>query len=131
LKLFHNTIGVLTAEVYCCVQQVLEGGLSAAGVPYSYGFAIILLTILVKAATYPLSKKSVSWLCRHAAQLALAQPAAISLSAIEFLVKRAISIAVFESTKPDYPQQGVAQGLSMLHIVAVGALTGLLPVILY
>jgi membrane protein insertase Oxa1/YidC/SpoIIIJ len=43
-----------------CVLQVLEGGLSAAGVPYSYGFAIILLTVLVKAATYPLSKKSVS-----------------------------------------------------------------------
>ncbi|WIA32054.1 hypothetical protein OEZ86_002906 [Tetradesmus obliquus] len=38
--------------------KVLEGGLSAAGVPYSYGFAIILLTLLVKAATYPLSKKS-------------------------------------------------------------------------
>jgi YidC/Oxa1 family membrane protein insertase len=42
------------------VCQVLEGGLNAAGVPYSYGFAIILLTLLVKAATYPLSKKSVS-----------------------------------------------------------------------
>eukprot|EP00882_Tetradesmus_deserticola_P014003 GHRQ01014879.1.p1 GENE.GHRQ01014879.1~~GHRQ01014879.1.p1 ORF type:complete len:407 (+),score=117.05 GHRQ01014879.1:237-1457(+) len=38
--------------------KVLEGGLSSAGVPYSYGFAIILLTLLVKAATYPLSKKS-------------------------------------------------------------------------
>ena len=28
-------------------------------VPYSYGFAIILLTVLVKAATFPLTKKQV------------------------------------------------------------------------
>jgi hypothetical protein len=43
---------------------VLEGGLDRAGVPYSYGFAIILLTIMVKVATFPLSKKSVSrWCC--------------------------------------------------------------------
>jgi hypothetical protein len=31
--------------------------LESAGIPYSYGFAIILLTIMVKAATYPLSQK--------------------------------------------------------------------------
>jgi membrane protein insertase Oxa1/YidC/SpoIIIJ len=43
-----------------CLLQVLEGGLARAGVPYSYGFAIILLTVMVKAATYPLTKKSVS-----------------------------------------------------------------------
>jgi membrane protein insertase Oxa1/YidC/SpoIIIJ len=43
-----------------CLLQVLEGGLARAGVPYSYGFAIILLTIMVKVATYPLTKKSVS-----------------------------------------------------------------------
>lgn len=29
-------------------------------VPYSYGFAIILLTVLVKAATFPLTKKQVN-----------------------------------------------------------------------
>lgn len=40
--------------------QLLEGGLSRVGVPYSYGFAIIVLTLLVKLATFPLSKKSVS-----------------------------------------------------------------------
>lgn len=28
-------------------------------VPYSYGFAIILLTVIVKAVTFPLSKKQV------------------------------------------------------------------------
>ena len=39
--------------------QVLESGLQKANVPYSYGFAIILLTVLVKVATFPLSKKSV------------------------------------------------------------------------
>ena len=41
------------------VLQVLDSGLHNAGVPYSYGFAIILLTILVKLATYPLSKQQV------------------------------------------------------------------------
>jgi hypothetical protein len=39
--------------------QVLKDGLSAVHVPYSYGFAIILLTIIVKAATLPLTKKQV------------------------------------------------------------------------
>lgn len=39
--------------------KVLDNGLVKLGVPYSYGFAIILLTVLVKAATYPLSKKQV------------------------------------------------------------------------
>lgn len=39
--------------------KVLDNALVGFGVPYSYGFAIILLTILVKAATYPLSKKQV------------------------------------------------------------------------
>lgn len=44
----------------CTVLQILDQGISAAGIPYSYGFAIILLTILVKLATYPLSKQQVS-----------------------------------------------------------------------
>ena len=39
--------------------QVLNGLLQTAGVPYAYGFAIILLTVMVKAATYPLSQKQV------------------------------------------------------------------------
>jgi hypothetical protein len=45
--------------LYCLHLQILESGLQKANVPYSYGFAIILLTVLVKLATYPLSKKSV------------------------------------------------------------------------
>ena len=39
--------------------QVLKDGLSTVNVPYSYGFAIILLTVLFKAATFPLTKKQV------------------------------------------------------------------------
>ena len=39
--------------------QVLESGLDRIGVPYAYGFAIILLTVLVKAATFPLTQKQV------------------------------------------------------------------------
>ncbi|MCO5594409.1 hypothetical protein L7F22_048439 [Adiantum nelumboides] len=41
------------------ILKVLKDGLQALHVPYSYGFAIILLTVLVKAATFPLSKKQV------------------------------------------------------------------------
>ncbi|PIA30368.1 hypothetical protein AQUCO_05600063v1 [Aquilegia coerulea] len=41
------------------VLKVLKDGLSAVNVPYSYGFAIILLTVLVKAVTFPLTKKQV------------------------------------------------------------------------
>lgn len=39
--------------------QVLKDGLSAVHVPYAYGFAIILLTVIVKAATLPLTKQQV------------------------------------------------------------------------
>ncbi|KAL7261246.1 hypothetical protein ACSBR1_006815 [Camellia fascicularis] len=41
------------------VLKVLKDGLSALHVPYAYGFAIILLTVLVKAATFPLTKKQI------------------------------------------------------------------------
>lgn len=41
------------------VLKVLKDGLSAVHVPYSYGFAIILLTVIVKAATLPLTKQQV------------------------------------------------------------------------
>ncbi|KAK7280927.1 hypothetical protein RIF29_08503 [Crotalaria pallida] len=41
------------------VLKVLKDGLSTVHVPYAYGFAIILLTVLVKAATFPLTKKQV------------------------------------------------------------------------
>ncbi|KFK32256.1 hypothetical protein AALP_AA6G218600 [Arabis alpina] len=41
------------------VLKILKDGLTALHVPYAYGFAIILLTIIVKAATYPLTKQQV------------------------------------------------------------------------
>lgn len=41
------------------ILKVLKDGLQAVHVPYAYGFAIILLTILVKAVTFPLTKKQV------------------------------------------------------------------------
>lgn len=40
--------------------QFLKDGLMKLHVPYSYGFAIILLTLIVKAATYPLTKQQVT-----------------------------------------------------------------------
>jgi len=46
------------ANAFESILKVLEGGLQKANVPYSYGFAIILLTVMVKVATFPLSKKS-------------------------------------------------------------------------
>ncbi|KAF3341687.1 ALBINO3-like protein 1 [Carex littledalei] len=39
------------------ILKILKDGLSTLHVPYAYGFAIILLTVLVKAATFPLTKK--------------------------------------------------------------------------
>lgn len=41
------------------VLKVMKDGLSALHVPYSYGFAIILLTVVVKIATFPLTKQQV------------------------------------------------------------------------
>ncbi|EXC10619.1 Inner membrane protein PPF-1 [Morus notabilis] len=41
------------------VLKILKDGLSAVHVPYAYGFAIILLTVIVKVATLPLTKKQV------------------------------------------------------------------------
>ncbi|KAL2547289.1 ALBINO3-like protein 1 [Forsythia ovata] len=41
------------------VLKVLKDGLSTLHVPYAYGFAIIFLTVLVKTATFPLTKKQV------------------------------------------------------------------------
>lgn len=45
------------ARVFETFLGALNSGLEAVHVPYSYGFAIILLTLIVKAATFPLTKK--------------------------------------------------------------------------
>ena len=37
--------------------QGIDGGLEKIGVPYSYGYAILALTLLVKLVTFPLTKK--------------------------------------------------------------------------
>ncbi|KAE8693113.1 Inner membrane protein PPF-1 [Hibiscus syriacus] len=47
------------AESMEFVLKVLKDGLSALHVPYAYGFAIILLTVIVKIATFPLTKQQV------------------------------------------------------------------------
>ncbi|KAE8733754.1 Inner membrane protein PPF-1 [Hibiscus syriacus] len=47
------------AESMEFVLKVLEDGLSALHLPYAYGFAIILITIIVKIATFPLTKQQV------------------------------------------------------------------------
>lgn len=39
--------------------QKLDAGLEAVHVPYSYGFAIMLLTLIVKLVTFPLTAKQV------------------------------------------------------------------------
>ncbi|RWW30574.1 hypothetical protein BHE74_00004962 [Ensete ventricosum] len=55
---FRDFLHELLSSV--CYIQVLKDGLSAIHVPYSYGFAIILLTVIVKVLTLPLTKKQVS-----------------------------------------------------------------------
>ncbi|KZV26747.1 inner membrane protein PPF-1, chloroplastic [Dorcoceras hygrometricum] len=47
------------SEAMEAVLKVLKDGLTAVHVPYAYGFAIILLTVIVKVATLPLTKKQV------------------------------------------------------------------------
>ncbi|KAM0953561.1 putative membrane insertase YidC/ALB3/OXA1/COX18, membrane insertase YidC/Oxa1 [Dioscorea sansibarensis] len=47
------------SETMEVVLKVLKDGLSAIHVPYAYGFAIILLTVIVKIATLPLTKRQV------------------------------------------------------------------------
>jgi len=58
----QSGLGEESAPLTCRVDraataQVLDNALSTLHVPYSYGFAIILLTIIVKALTFPLSRK--------------------------------------------------------------------------
>ncbi|GAX77615.1 hypothetical protein CEUSTIGMA_g5059.t1 [Chlamydomonas eustigma] len=47
------------AEGLETVLKTLQNGLDTANVPYSYGFSIIILTMIVKIATYPLTKQQV------------------------------------------------------------------------
>ncbi|CAI5508187.1 unnamed protein product [Closterium sp. Naga37s-1] len=47
------------ANVLESILKVLEQGLASVNVPYAYGFSIILLTLLVKVVTFPLTKQQV------------------------------------------------------------------------
>ncbi|CAM6105634.1 unnamed protein product [Calypogeia fissa] len=58
VKQDNGWLGGLT-DVLEKILIFLKDGLSALNVPYAYGFSIILLTLLVKAATYPLTKSQV------------------------------------------------------------------------
>ncbi|KAF7152561.1 hypothetical protein RHSIM_Rhsim01G0226500 [Rhododendron simsii] len=51
--------GTLWCGDFVCVPKVLKDGLTAVHVPYAYGFAIILLTVIVKLVTFPLTKQQV------------------------------------------------------------------------
>ena len=64
--------GIFTpvADLLEAVLKALDGGLEALHVPYSYGFAIILLTVAVKTVTLPLTKKQIE----SSTQLQLLQP---------------------------------------------------------
>jgi YidC/Oxa1 family membrane protein insertase len=47
------------ADSFEAFLKVIDSTLTSMNVPYSYGFSIIVLTLLVKLATYPLSAKQV------------------------------------------------------------------------
>ncbi|GIL68424.1 hypothetical protein Vafri_21704 [Volvox africanus] len=49
----------LLAQFFTSVLRTLDDGLENAHIPYSYGFSIITLTVLVKLATFPLTQKQV------------------------------------------------------------------------
>jgi YidC/Oxa1 family membrane protein insertase len=49
----------LTNTLEAVLKQI-QGGLDRLHVPYSYGYSIILLTVFVKALTFPLTKKQAS-----------------------------------------------------------------------
>ncbi|KAF6172060.1 hypothetical protein GIB67_029478 [Kingdonia uniflora] len=58
---YHKMVRMWIIYLFCWL-QVLKDGLSAVHVPYAYGFAIILLTVIVKVATLPLTKQQVNLL---------------------------------------------------------------------
>ena len=57
---WRNTCAQLRANLpfeRCLAMQNIDHVFVSAGIPYSYGFAIIALTLAVKVATFPLTKK--------------------------------------------------------------------------
>jgi YidC/Oxa1 family membrane protein insertase len=55
---YHSFLSTRLSQLHPNLQAI-DGALEAVNVPYSYGFSIIVLTIVVKILTYPLSQKQV------------------------------------------------------------------------
>ncbi|KIZ05214.1 Inner membrane ALBINO3-like protein 2, chloroplastic Flags: Precursor [Monoraphidium neglectum] len=85
----------------------LDSALESAHVPYSYGFAIILLTILVKLATFPLSQKSMQ-----------------SSLALQALQPRVKELQALYATQPEALQLETAR---LYREAGVNPLAGCLP----
>ena len=71
----HSTFQICAPGLFCCFGMgscacssgiehcgwaALQTGLDKLHVPYSYGWSIILLTLLVKTALFPITRKQVS-----------------------------------------------------------------------
>lgn len=49
----------IVVDIFDAFLKLLDDVLEGLGIPYSYGYAIILLTIIVKVGTFPLTKQQV------------------------------------------------------------------------
>ncbi|GLC33769.1 hypothetical protein PLESTM_000109200 [Pleodorina starrii] len=95
------------ADFFTTVLRTLDDGLEKAHVPYSYGFAIIALTVLVKLATFPLSQKQVE--------------STLSLQALQPRVKE------LQAKHADDPETLQLETARMYKEAGVNPLAGCLP----
>ncbi|EIE23496.1 hypothetical protein COCSUDRAFT_15426 [Coccomyxa subellipsoidea C-169] len=93
------------------VLKVLDTGLDKLHVPYSYGFSIILLTIFVKALTFPLSKKQVE--------------STVAIQALQPRVKE-----IQEKYKGRDPQEAQIEVAKLYQEAKVNPLAGCLPTLI-
>ncbi|BDA47392.1 Inner membrane protein PPF-1, chloroplastic [Coccomyxa sp. Obi] len=93
------------------VLKVLDSGLDKLHVPYSYGFSIILLTIFVKALTFPLSKKQVE--------------STVAIQALQPRVKE-----IQERYKGRDPQEAQIEVAKLYQEAKVNPLAGCLPTLI-
>lgn len=87
----------------------IHDGLSAVGVPYSYGFAIIIFTVLVKSVTFPLNFKQMK--------------STMSMQALAPKVKE------LQARYRDNPQVLNKETARLYQTAKVNPLTGCLPVL--
>ncbi|EFJ49266.1 inner membrane ALBINO3-like protein 2, chloroplast precursor, partial [Volvox carteri f. nagariensis] len=97
----------LLAQFFTSVLRTLDDGLENAHVPYSYGFAIITLTVLVKLATFPLTQKQVE--------------STLSLQALQPRVKE------LQAKHADDPETLQLETARMYKEAGVNPLAGCLP----